>query len=788
MKTLRYLLHIVPLFFVFQTRAQIAVSDTMALNDLIQSLVGDGITISNITTNGGSYGEFSNGDGSIGISDGLIMTSGDIQTALGPNNIGSATSFAGTPGDADLEAQIGSTTFDATVIEFDLTPNADIISFNYVFASEEYPEFVCSSFNDAFAFFVSGPGIAGMKNIALLPGTGVPVTINNVNSGNPNDPGCIPQNFKKFVANYSSGGGANFDPDIQYDGYTVPLTAEIAVTPCQTYHFKLVIADVGDSNYDSGVFIERGSIKSFKAQIVPVSFYDRWIYGIEGCNDGGFVFTRDYAMSDTIVLKFLITGSAENGVDYTEIVDSVVVPAFEDTVIIDIHPVADTVDDPFETVVIYLIDQCTGLPDYSDSAVFEIREKFVHDVPDEKVCIGNAVQLNTSYDLNVDIFTWSPSDFLTCTDCVMPFSSPDSTFQYYVEMVDTLAGCEGYDTMTVEVYEYPESDMELISDTLNTICLGDTHQLNVTGTVNIGSVSYEWVPDSELIPITDSSASIFPDTSKYFYALIFNEIGCSTLDSHYVNVSRQAYFEMTDPPILCYGDSAWIGPDVLPIGDYIYSWTGTGSILYPDSSYTFVTPPVEGTHVYTLLAESGIDFCSYSNTVNVTMDPLLEAGFIFSCEDVIAPLPIDFENTTIAGHEYQWSFMTSDSTVLGNSTDQHAHYTFDDIGDFIIKLHVVGADSSCQDSAFSTVNTSNFEIYNIFTPNGDGVNDVFYIKGIKPGFTYLEVYNRWGERVYFSDGYNNDWDGSGVSEGVYYYYFWNPNRDKKVKGWVTIMR
>lgn len=782
------------LSYSYKSLGQITVSDTMSLANLIQSLVGDGVQVSNITSNGGSYGQFANGSASIKLTNGLIMTTGEINNALGPNDDAGTSGSTGTFGDSDLEALIGASTLDATVIEFDLVPTADIISFKYVFASEEYPEFVCSgsgsstTFNDAFAFLVSGPGITGQKNIALLPSTGTAVSISSVNAGDPTDPNCHPNNFKYFVPNYTSTAGPNFNPQIQYDGYTVPLEAEIAVTPCQTYHFKLVIADVVDAQYDSGVFLESGSLKSFKAEIVPISFYDRWIYGIEGCNDGGFIFTRDYAMSDTIVLKYLLKGSAENGVDYTFVQDSIVIPAFEDTVSLTISPLTDAVDDPFENVVLYLIDQCTGLPDYSDSAVFEIREKFTHDVPDEKVCQGNSVQLNTSYTLNVDVFNWTPPDDLSCTDCVMPFSSPDSTFEYYVTLLDTVTGCDGYDTMTVEVYNYPQSTINLISDTLNTICLGDTNLINVTGHTNIGGVSYEWLANPEVIPINDSTANIFPDSSTYIYARVFNDLGCPTLDSLYINVSRKAYFEITNPPLLCFGSTVLVGPDTLPEGNYIYEWSGNGTINPMDSAYTYITPPSSGSYDYTLTAYSAEDFCDFSNKVSIATDPELVADFFFDCQDFIAPLNLNFENKTIAGHTFNWSLLNVDSSLIETQNDFNANFNFTDVGDYIVKLHVVGADSSCQDSVFANISTSTFEIYNVFTPNGDGINDVFYIEGIKPGYMHLEVYNRWGERVYYSEAYNNDWDGQGATDGVYYYYFKNPYRDEKIKGWVTILR
>ncbi len=77
------------------------------------------------------------------------------------------------------------TTFNSCALEFDFVPIDSFFSFKYVFASEEYPEYACTIFNDVFAFFINGPGYAGNTNIALVPGTNIPVTINSINQDDP---------------------------------------------------------------------------------------------------------------------------------------------------------------------------------------------------------------------------------------------------------------------------------------------------------------------------------------------------------------------------------------------------------------------------------------------------------------------------------------------------------------------------------------------------------------------------------------------------------------------------
>jgi hypothetical protein len=226
-------------------------------NALVNQIVGGGITFSNATYNGAplASGIFTNGLSSgIGIGNGIIMTSGDANLAVGPNNAGGAGRNNGFPGDADLNSLIPGSTFDASVLEFDFISDTGDVFFNYVFASEEYPEFVNSTFNDVFAFFLNG------ENIALIPGTNTPVSINNVNGGNPI--GTNATNPQFFIDNSTDAF------NIEYDGFTTIFTAQATgLVPGSTNTIKLAIADVADASLDSAVFIQGGT---FSAALPPV--------------------------------------------------------------------------------------------------------------------------------------------------------------------------------------------------------------------------------------------------------------------------------------------------------------------------------------------------------------------------------------------------------------------------------------------------------------------------------------------------------------------------------------
>ena len=245
-----------------QGQAQLTVTSGNPVNAIVDSLVGTGVTVSNVTYTGNASarGLFSCAGGcNLGIAKGIFLSTGNAgQTPTSPPSDFHSTDL-GASGDAQLNTIVSpQQTFDATVLEFDFTPAADSIGFRFVFGSEEYNEFVNAGFNDVFAFYISGPGIVGSKNLALIPSTTIPVSIDNVNNGNSGGVATGPcTNCAYYTDNVANGGGAIF-----FDGFTHVINAGIAVLPCQTYHMKFAIADVGDGVYDSGVFLEAKSFTS----------------------------------------------------------------------------------------------------------------------------------------------------------------------------------------------------------------------------------------------------------------------------------------------------------------------------------------------------------------------------------------------------------------------------------------------------------------------------------------------------------------------------------------------
>jgi len=244
---------------------------------LAETLVGGGLSISNVKVTGSprAAGSFTGGAGSIGFESGIVLSSGKVQSnpedepcsrgvegpntcyeetgevPAGPSGSDNITSFEA-PGDEQLSSLAEFPTFDASILEFDFVPTHGSAQFSYVFSSEEYSNYANTPYNDVFAFYVNG------NNCALVPGTAEPVAVNRINNGNDWGGDATPHHPELFRDNVRPA------PSIesQMDGLTTMLTCTASVTPGQSNHMKLAIADASDPILDSAVFIGGQSLVS----------------------------------------------------------------------------------------------------------------------------------------------------------------------------------------------------------------------------------------------------------------------------------------------------------------------------------------------------------------------------------------------------------------------------------------------------------------------------------------------------------------------------------------------
>jgi len=401
-----------------QLEIQAATAPPLDPIGLIENVfLGGGVEVLDIQYDGinASVGFFNNAEAELGIKRGIVMSSGRAASAQDINGnpvmpFGAdapATAFANQgmgSGAIDLDInQIAGMNTPEDVSKFTITfiPVSDTLRFRYVFGSEEYPNYTCSNFNDIFGFFISGPGFAGPyefggENIALIPETTLPVTINTLNGGTPTGgpaSNCMPPlgslSYSQYFVNNE---GASTGP--VYDGFTTVLTAEAIVIPCQEYTIKLVIADAGDNMLDSGVFLEA---KSFGTGSLDVSTQivslDETL--AEGCSSGEIVFAVPNPPDTDYPLDINIIGTATNGVDYEELFNNYVIPAGDSSVSMIITPLEDGIDEPLESIILDVrINPCVR-----DTFTIFIKDNELTApalARDTTICLGDTVGYNAT--------------------------------------------------------------------------------------------------------------------------------------------------------------------------------------------------------------------------------------------------------------------------------------------------------------------------------------------------------------------------------------------------------
>ncbi|MCD4695432.1 MAG: choice-of-anchor L domain-containing protein [Bacteroidales bacterium] len=408
--------------------------------DMVENILCDGIIYSNVTFQGAdaSRGIFTNGETTnLGLESGIFLTSGAGYIIPGPNLSSSAGVNNGLGGHPSLNALTTSTTYDAAVLEFDFIPESDTLRFKYVFGSEEYNEWVGSSFNDVFGYFVTGPDPAGGyyndKNIAIVPGTtNTSVTINNVNNGY-SPPNIVPTGPCTHCEYYSDN---TFGLTLEYDGLTTILVAWLLVVPCEEYHLKIGVADAGDHIYDSGVFLKENSIEipeiNIETELYPQGISNNMI---EGCVEADIIFWIPNPGYAPVTVCYEIGGTAINGIDYEGIPDCVTFEEGEDTAYIHVYPYKDGIIEGEETIEL-IIENTLGCIIRYDTVIFTIGD-YVDMIstisPDIMICSGQEIELwvNVYYGFPPYTYSWEPGSYTNDTITVSPEETTTYTVTYF---------------------------------------------------------------------------------------------------------------------------------------------------------------------------------------------------------------------------------------------------------------------------------------------------------------------------------------------------------------------
>ncbi len=846
-------------------------------------LLGTGVTAFNATFTGcdTTFGaqqegfdstqiaEFTSVNTAVEIPYGLMLCSGSTEdksgSAVNPNPGPNSSDGVSDP---DLALLVTGQLNNAAVLEFDFVPQGDTIRFNYTFASIEYPGFICSAFNDAFGFFLSGPGISGTftngaVNLAVVPGTNIPVTINSINDapgGGACNPAC-PCNAQYFVNNYT----APVDTNVLFGGLTISMEAAAQVICGDTYHIKMAIADVADGALDSGVFLEGGSFTSnlIEVNIATVNG-DSTIN--EGCGEADILFTRGDT-ADTSISYLFFSGTATNGVDFSLVPDSIMLlPGVFDTTVT-ITPIADGLNEGVETFTISAVSVTLCGDTFVSTGTL-----YIYDLPN--IVIDKT--LDTTFTCPPDSvilyahalsggpppFSYTWNNGMTGDTIVVQLSANGGTDTFAIEVLDSCALTTIYDTILVTKDYVDDPVPNIINDSLVN-CPGESILLECLVDFGTEPIEYIWSNGD-----TTTTSLITVNGSSQIYVTVTDACGRSVIDTADlgVKVPDSLTVELPDTTIYCIGSDLLVNPVFTGgIRPFNYSWDQINPIFDADSTilvtinqdtvlYFWVEDAcgrqfsttffIDAIAVDTLKASlpafggdcSGEEFFlnpgvsgglapltyswstgdsdtvivfigSTSQTVSLTVTDYCSNQAIAQSEIEIAEysdleLFLSGDAELCYGEEYiiraraeggagdyNFEWFTIEDPLLGEMYENIDSNTFRVISRQS-NTHYIRVTDYCgnalQDTLRITIDPC-VSIPNVITPNGDGLNDAFYIEGITNfDDAHLFVYNRWGQKVFEAKPYRNEWVPIDQSSGTYFYILRSENFNE-LRGDLTII-
>jgi gliding motility-associated-like protein len=775
--------------------SQLVTASGQAPQGLVQNvLIGPGVTVSNILYNGSptAIGSFTATGTNLGISQGIVMTTGTIMNngagPQGPNNAASSGTDNNMPGSGILSGIIqGTQTYNAATLEFDFIPYADTVRFKYVFGSEEYPEFAPpnnSTYNDVFGFFISGPGITGLQNIAQLPNGGGVVSINNVNA------------ITNSLYYNANGDGTmapyNTSPNyIQYDGFTDVLEAVSAVQCGQTYHLILAIADVGDGSWDSGIFLEANSLSSKTPVDVSATISQQvftnpdWM--AEGCVSATVTVTRQNNINSPLSIPLTVSGSATQGVDYSGIPNAVNFSPGQSIYTFQINVNADNFAEGLETIVLNfnVADPCGNVTPIPLTLYIQDVPPLTLNLNDTTLlCPNQPISLTAVISGGVQPYTylWSTG----ATTAAISFT-PQSSQTIYVQVTDNCTGLTLTDSALVSVPVFPPLSISLSPD-VTEICPYLSHTFYSTVNGGNGNYTYAWrTLGSNSVLSTSDSLNVTPSSTNSYVFTVTDGCGNIARDTvTYTITSPPLLLSMTPTQYICPGDSAFVSVIASGgYGNYYYLWPSNGATtpgiwVYPGS-----------TNSYQVLVS---DECQSFNVSGFSQVQIVKpvADFTILTTNPTENLPTSFYNLTQNGFGYQWFFGDGNG-----SYEVHPTHTFSPYGEYLITLIATDM-NGCVDSITKPIYIQEeFYIYipNTFIPDENRINDVFSGSFIGVEWINIEVFNRWGERLFFSDQLDFKWDGTyngaKVPDGVYTWkliYRRNRMQEQQLTGHVTVIK
>ena len=729
-------------------------------NVLINSSCVENLVVTNVV--GGdfnatdkSYGYFNANGSSFPLDSGVVLSTGKLSNVGGPNDSLSDDDASNWGGDPDLEMILNeSNTLNATIIEFNFSASASQISFNYVFASEEYQENNSSTcqYSDLFGFLIRKDTDVDYTNIALVPTTETPVKVTTVHSGVPGE--CDPINEAYFGSWNSNSAPINFN------GQTAVLTATANIIPNEIYHVKLVIADEQNFRYDSAVFLEASSFKlGTDLGIDRLIATNNSLCGDETTTLSALQnnvlsyqwFKNNIPLSGNTASTFEVESEGLYSVEV--VLDNGCISYGSIQIEYSPLPIA------FDTSLVQCDDD--GLFDgFTTFNLTEINETLINNIPnrDTKFYTSLTAAQNSTDEINGSVFNNT--------------TNPQTV---YVQLIDTNTNCFDIAALTLSVSTTSGTDTVLKScdsdgneDGFFNFTLSDADADVLSGLPAIFTLSYYETYQEALLEINPLPAN-YTNTSAYSQILFariengndchgINQVELEVKDLPQLVTEQQQQYCLNSFPSTITLEGGIIGG--LP-NSFSYDWS-TGE----------TTPQIEinTPGVYTV-SVSNSEGCSKLRTITVIPSNIATFDSIAIVDGV--------ENNTVTifvsgegNYEYaldsEFSNFQDSNLFFGVKPGFHTVYVRDknDCGTIQKNIAVIGFPK-------------------FFTPNGDGYNDTWHVYGINtPNQVNSEVYifDRFGKLIIKLNPLGAGWDGTynGDNTPSSDYWFYTKLQNNKI--------
>lgn len=713
---------------------------TMTPQQLLDNyFVGEGVTVSNVqfrnsagAISSSHIGYFSNSDTNgikIKATEGVVMatcnvTSESVQSDPAWDFANVAATNTTCPALAGILTAMcfsSESVNEVAKLEFDFVSEGEKVAFKYCFSSDEYPTYVCSSYNDAFGFFVKGPILSdgswdpsvpvsdrySYNNIALIPETTEPVTINSVNGGGHTavlscaaGRKCLPNNTQWFV-----GTGVPSPP--YSNGCTKLLSTQtITVVPCKTYHMELYICNVGDHAFQSGVFLQKNSFQAERLNLKEVASgnvvssgdpTDTNHYFVKGCSTTEIRLTRNFPAETPTSIQIQISSpdGAVLGTDY-EVYDL-------------------STNAPAGNMVTFQ----TG------DTVVTLQVRFLDRDPNEPV--GTVKTL---------VFTTSDAMTIPCRPSADPMILKMIKHE---SMTMTMSPGKVFCDASIPPTE------TLICDVQN--AYGEVqYQWDFGNNPNdeINTCTFLTLPQTVHLTVTDVCSRFPYDESK------------ALSDSAIFLVNIPHVTATSDKDKICEGEIVQLHATEATT----YHWSNSGADMllstYDNQQHPLAQPVLSQWYKVDIVDSNG---CSTNDSVYVEVVPSIDASLLLNpTETTLLNQTVRYESSTPNAYWWYWDF--GDGTTATDERGTH-YYDAQDSITYPVMLVAYNA-AHCPDTAYGQVVIK--EEFAMWIPTalacGAG-NEAGLFRPYGAGLTYYEVHiwNRWGTKVFQSFGVGTGWDG-----------------------------